>query len=243
MPTNSQMLKWKIYKKKSREMLLYGLKHGYIRPYDAELIEKLRTIYYGGIPASILLLSDYYTNGHCYDRAVLLSRAFLDTEDDINVIDATIDGIKLNPEYLNDEDPLYADHCFLERTTKDGKKLIYDTSSGFVYDKRYYWLMEHPKVRHINSKQATIDFVNSDEERHPSDIEKEKISSIFVLPIIEKYYGKPYEMYSAIGIEILQREVELFKKKIKYDEFCEQIEHEMEIAYAEDQDLFSFNIK
>ena len=227
MPTNLQMLKWKIYQKKSREMLLYGLKHGYIRLYDDELIEKLRTIYYGGIPASIILLSDCFTNGYCYDRAVLLSRAFLDTEDDINVIDASIDSIKLNPKYLKDKDPLYADHCFVERTTKDGKKLIYDTTSGFIYDKRYYWLMEHPKVRHINDKQSTIDFVNEEEERHPSDIENDKISSIFVLPVIEKYYGTPYEMYSAMGIELLQREVELFKEKIEYDEFKNQIEEDI----------------
>ncbi len=239
MPTNLQMLKWKIYKKKSREMLLYGLKHGYIRPYDAELIEKLRTIYYGGIPASILLLSDRYTKGRCYDSAVLLSRAFFDTEDDINVIDALIDGIKLNPKYLKDKDPLYADHCFVERTTKDGKKLIYDTSTGFVYDKRYFWLMEHPKVRKINSKQATIDFVNRDEERHPSDIEKEKISSIFVFPVIEEYYGTPHEIYSAIGIEILQREVELYKEKIKYDELNKTVEEEI----AKDKDSSNFNIR
>lgn len=239
MPTNLQMLKWKIYQKKSKEMLLYGLKHGYIRLYDDELIEKLRTIYYGGIPASIILLSDCFTNGYCYDRAVLLSRAFLDTEDDINVIDASIDSIKLNPKYLKDKDPLYADHCFVERTTKDGKKLIYDTSSGFVYDKRYYWLMEHPKVRKINSKQATIDFVNEEEERHPSDIENDKISSISVFPTIERYYGTPYEMYSASGIEMLQREVELFKEKIKYDELKKAVEEEI----AKDKDLFNFNIR
>ena len=56
MSTKYQELKWKLFQKKSRALLIYGLKKGYIAPYDEELIEKLRTIYHGGIPASILLI-------------------------------------------------------------------------------------------------------------------------------------------------------------------------------------------
>ena len=124
MSTKYQELKWKLFQKKSRALLIYGLKKGYIAPYDEELIEKLRTIYHGGIPASILLLSNGMSNGHCYDRALLMSRAFLDTEDDVNLIYASIDSIKLNPLYIKDDDENYADHCFVERTTKEGRKYV-----------------------------------------------------------------------------------------------------------------------
>ena len=42
-----------------------GIKNGLILPYDDVLKEKLRKVYYGGIPTSVILLSDGMTNGHC----------------------------------------------------------------------------------------------------------------------------------------------------------------------------------
>ena len=104
---------WKLHNIKERKLLINGLKTGKITPYDDELIEKLRTIYYGGMPASIILLSDGLSNGHCYDRALLMSRAFLDTDDDVKLVYATIDSIRLNPQYQNRDDPMFADHCFV----------------------------------------------------------------------------------------------------------------------------------
>ena len=76
MATKLQKMKWDLHQKKYRFLLLYGLSHGLILPYDDELINKLRNVYYGGIPASIILLSNGMSNGHCYDRALLMSRAF-----------------------------------------------------------------------------------------------------------------------------------------------------------------------
>ena len=55
MITNIQNLRWKYYQLKRKKLILYGLKKGLITPYNDSLIEKLRTIYYGGIPASIIL--------------------------------------------------------------------------------------------------------------------------------------------------------------------------------------------
>ena len=37
------------------------------------------------------------------------------------------------------------------------------------------------------------------------------------------YYGKPNEIYSMPGIELLQREIELYKKAINYDKIREEI--------------------
>lgn len=135
MATEMQKLKWDIHQKKHKMLMIYGFQHGLIFPYDEELIKKLRNVYYGGIPASIILLSNGMSNGHCYDRALLMSRAFLNDEDDVNLLYGDIDSLKLNPNFISDS-PHYADHCFVERITKDGRHLIYDTSCGFIFDKK-----------------------------------------------------------------------------------------------------------
>lgn len=227
MITKLQDMKWKLHNYKSKQLLIWGLKNGYIAPYDDTLIEKLRNIYYGGIPASILLLSNGMSNGHCYDRALLMSRAFLDEEDDVQLVYATIDSLKLNPKFVDRDNPLFADHCIVERITKNGQHIIYDTSSGFAYDKKLYWLMEHPKVRHINDKKSIMEFVKSDECYHPEDIERDKYVSPLILPMIERSYGRPTEMYSRLGIELLQREITHFKKVINYDGVCQEIDEDM----------------
>lgn len=219
-------MKWDLHSYKQKVLLIWGLKNGLITPYDDQLIEKLRKVYYGGIPASVILLSDGMTNGHCYDRALLMSRAFLDDEDDVKLLYADIDSLKLNPKFISDS-PLYADHCIVERITKDGKHLIYDTSAGFVYDKKLYWLMEHPKVRKINNKESIIKFINEDEDFHPEDVERDKYIAPLVLPMIEKTFGRPNEMYSLLGIELLQREIEHYKKTINYDGVVEEISQDM----------------
>ena len=226
MATRLQKMKWDLHSYKQKVLLIWGLKNGLITPYDDQLIEKLRKVYYGGIPASVILLSNGMTNGHCYDRALLMSRAFLNDEDDVQLLYADIDSLKLNPQYISDS-PLYADHCIVERITKDGRHLIYDTSAGFVYDKKLYWLMEHPKVRKINNKESIIKFMNEDEDFHPEDVERDKYIAPLVLPMIEKTFGRPTEMYSLLGIELLQREIEHYKKAINYDGVVEEIDQDM----------------
>lgn len=219
-------MKWELHRYKQKQLLLWGLKNGLIKPYDDELIEKLRTVYYGGIPASIILLSNAMSNGHCYDRALLMSRAFLDEDCDVQLVYATIDSLKLNPKFISDK-PLYADHCILERITKDGQHLIYDTSAGFICDKKVYWLMEHPKVRKINNKESIINFLKEDEFYYPEDPERDKYAAPMILPFIEMTYGKPTEMYSQTGIELLQREIEHYKKTMNYDDVVEEIDQDM----------------
>jgi len=59
----------------------------------------LRNIYYGGLPASILLLHSDMSNGKCYDRAPLLAYAL---DCDYEVVYANINNIKLNPLYVDD---------------------------------------------------------------------------------------------------------------------------------------------
>lgn len=226
MATKLQKMKWQLYCHKQKAIINMGLKNGLIMPYDDELIGKLRNIYHGGLPASVILLSDAMTNGHCYDRALLMSRAFLDEDDDVKLLYATIDGLRLNPKFIRD-DPLYADHCIVERTTKDGKHIIYDTSAGFAYDKKLYWLIEHPKVRKINTKESIKRFLEEDEYFFPEDPDRDKYAAPLILPMIEMTYERPNEMYSHSNIKLLQREVEHYKKVINYDDVVEEIDQDM----------------
>ena len=121
MATKLEQLKWNLHKKKVDILFNYGVKHGLIHPYDNQLIENLRHIYYGGLPASILLLHGKLSNGHCYDRGTLITLGFGD--DDFQVVDADIDGFKLNPKFIdeyryNNLSERYPNHCFAERTIK-----------------------------------------------------------------------------------------------------------------------------
>lgn len=208
---DKKKLKWKLFKMKEKALLIYGLKTGRIQPYSEELLDKLRNIYYGGIPASIILLSNGLSNGYCYDRALLLSQAFLGENDRVRLVYGDVDSIKLNPNYQYDEkDKLAFDHCVVE-TIENGKHYIYDTSSGFVYDKDYYLLMEHPKIRRTVSKRQIIDFIAQEDQYSGPD----PYVANMVLPMIEKTYGRENEMYSIDGINMLQREIAIYKDKIE----------------------------
>ena len=207
-------LRWKLYDFYSTQLLMWGLKRGYIKPYSEELIEKLRSNYYGGVPASILLLCRSLTDGNCYDRALLMSRAFLDDDGDVRLIYATVADLKLNPIY-KDRD---GDHCFVERITETGKHFIYDTSMGFVYTKWIYWLIDLPKVRLIRGKDEINKFL--EEEKGVCSDTSPYVDSDFalklIIPSIEANYNKHGEMYASFGI--LQKEVELFRQKLETEE-------------------------
>lgn len=80
MATKLEEMKWKLHKKKYDKLFNYGVKNGLIGAYDKKLIENLRHIYYGGLPASILLLHVKLSNGHCYDRGTLVTLGFGDDD-------------------------------------------------------------------------------------------------------------------------------------------------------------------
>lgn len=159
-----------------------------------------------------------------------MSQAFLDGDDDVKLIYADIDSLKLNPKE-DSNISRSADHCVVERTTNDGRHLIYDTSVGLVYDKRLYWLIERPKVRRVNSKDAIIQFVNGEGGYH-GNLEKDKYVAILTLPFIEN--ALEGETYAFPGFEVLQREIEIYKKKIGYDEMvAKRNRHKKEVEMAE----------
>ena len=228
-------LKWKKYKKKKDLVFIYGLATGKIKPYDNETLERLRKVYYGGVSASVIILCDKLCEHRCYDRGLLITFGFGD--DDFQLVDADIDGITLNPKYIDQynhgkEDEHYGNHCFAERKTRDGKTWVYDTTLGLVFEKSLYYFLENPKITKINSKQETLDFIEYKEIAN-ADISKDKYAVHLILPNIEKIANNSNDFYK----DDLLREIELYKQDIDYKSVCNEIKEGMQkhgIRFSED---------
>ncbi|MBQ7136748.1 MAG: hypothetical protein IJO43_02070 [Bacilli bacterium] len=224
MATKLERLKWELFKLKNQGLILSGFKKGLIRPYDDELIENLRHVYYGGIPASILLLLDNYCQGKCYDRALLITFGFGD--DDFRLVDADIDSITLQPRYVdkyrNSSDIHYGNHCFAERTTKDGTTWVYDTTAGLVFEKDLYYKLQSPKVTTVIDKQQVINNIEYQEIKN-ANMEQNKHVLPLIMPHIEESVEKALPFYQAI----VRDEIELFKKEINYDNIEKAIQDDM----------------
>ena len=211
MSTRARDLSWKLYCHKQERLFQWGINKYCIAPYyfDKNLMERLRNIYCGGIPASILLLSSKLSNGKCYDRALLLAQALLEEEEeDVQLVYAIIDGIKLNPIYEDKTDSSYAVHCFVECVTKRGEHIIYDTSTMCIYDKELYWKMERPKVLRTMNKSAITASLIGEECNSLKSIEGYMYFASCILPKgDEDYESEPFAV-------ALKREVELYKQKL-----------------------------
>jgi len=228
-------MKWFLYKRKEDLVMRYGIATGKIMAYDKETIERLRKVYYGGIAASVVVLCNDMCQGHCYDRGLLITLGFGD--DDFQLVDADIDGITLNPTYVDEynhgeNDEHYGNHCFAERTTKDGKTWVYDTTMGLVFDKKLYYYLQRPKITKINSKQDTLDYIEYKEIAN-ADISRDKYASHLILPNIERIAKHTDNFYK----DALLKEIELFKQDIDYESVCREIKEDMErhgLRYHED---------
>ena len=203
-----------------------GITDGTVRIYDEELLSKLRHIYCGGVPASILLLTQGYANGHCYDRARLITMAFGD--DEYETITGSVKGLRIRPDLLDayregKTNNLYADHCVAVRKEKDGKTWIYDTSIGFIFEKDFYFELEEFRVRERSNKQAIKQYLYYDFIQY-SDIEREKYVLPFIIPTIEATMIPTQEFY----LEALKREIALMKEEVDYDSLCKEIKSDME---------------
>lgn len=204
-------------------LYFWGIRKGLIKPYDEDLLKRLREIYCGGLPISLLILHEGLSNGHCYDRGTAVALGFGD--DDFRIVDADIDSIKLNPIYIDKYkggklSEHYGNHCFAERTMSDGSVWVYDTSVGLVFEKNLYYRMEHPIITTVNDKEATLAFLKEDFVRE--DIERDKYALPLILPMIEDsskafpYYEKAYK-----------RELALLKERVGYDELVREVQSDM----------------
>ena len=217
-------LKWKLYEMKTSILYSYGLKNGLIHPYETELIEKLRHVYYGALPVSIILLCDKMCNGFCYDRAPLITLGFGD--DDFKIINADVDSIRLRPAEIEKygNNPHFANHCFAERTKEDGTVWVYDTSIGLVTEKSLYYKMENPQITSIRDKEATLTFLENF-KINKDDLGEDK----YALPLILPSYEAISEMSSHFYANDLKEEIERFKDEIDYESICAEVQDDMKI--------------
>lgn len=218
-------IKWKLHLKKRNLLMMYGAKRGLVRMYDDETLKRLRHIYYGGVPATILLLHGGLCNGHCYDRGTLIALGFGD--DDFNIVDEDVDSIKLNPEYIEEYrngklGDNYANHCVAERYDSNGIVWVYDTSIGLVFEKGLYKLIENPKVTKINDKRSTLDFLEEDFLRD-MDIERDRYVLHIILPLIEANISPTQDFYR----DKLLEEIEILKREVDYDGVVSEIRDDM----------------
>lgn len=229
MATKLDQIKWIIYNKKKDILYYYGIHNGLIHSYEEELLEKLRHVYYGGVPASILLLCDKYCNGHCYDRGLLITLGFGD--DDFKLVDADIDGIGLNPKIIDEYNEAIekgytwnhpANHCFAERTKQDGSVWVYDTTMGLVFEKKLYYRMENPKITKINDRKATENYCEYQDIKK-ANFEQDKYILPMILPTFEKLADSEKQLYK----ERLKQEIKRFKEEIDYEGLCDEIHQDM----------------
>ncbi len=213
----------KFYYKKKKILMKYGFEHRLIGGYGDWFIERARNVYYGGIPASILLLTLDRCNHRCFDRSVLAACCL----DDMNfrVVGGDIDGIKLHPGTLKEIkeakaqgveiNKSYGRHSFVI-FEMEGTEWVIDTTDGLIYWKPLYYLIENVKERKVNDKAATQAFPDYIDIKE-ADINRDKYALPSMLPVYEKLAEN--EMYK----ERLLKEIELFKKTVGYDEICEEI--------------------
>ena len=216
--------KWELHLLKHKSLVFEGTKKGLIHPYDSKTIERLRNVYYGGIPLSIILLSNQLCNGKCYDSATFISAGFGD--DDFKIVYGDIDTLRLNPRYIdnyrkaNDSTWNYADHAWAERTDEDGITWVYDTTLGLVVEKNLYYKMEKPKTRHTNGKAKTIEFLKDQITYEP---ESNKYALPLIIPNIERTIKGSLPWYQ----DQLKQEIEMFKEKVGYDSIYQEIQDDI----------------
>ena len=188
-------------------VIQWGLSEGFIFSYDDKLMEKLRNIYEGGIPASLILLStDMFSDAGSY-RALLLARALMDEEEDIEILYLENNSIK---------DCKLTKHCVVERTTKDGKHYIYDTYNGLMFDRKMYKFVEDFKVIKTMGKDSIIAYMNQASTRNPDRFLLDENAIAIAMPILEKSLEREPEDYEKVAKGLLKAEIEYFKDKINY---------------------------
>lgn len=129
--------RYELLQRHIERMFNLGMEVGKIQYYSDELIEKLRKVYYHGIPLSVIFLNTSFCDGKCFDCAYLLSKAFND--DECNLLFGYDKSIYLkNVSEGENIDLEGSEHCVLEVKDEDGVYWIYDTSIGLMIEKNFY---------------------------------------------------------------------------------------------------------
>ncbi len=194
-------LKYKFYQIKQILALKFGSRLKFVEGYNKAMIEGMREVTFCDIPASIWLFSNRLADGNCFINSLLMTQLFLDKDVDVKLVNATINGTKLQSDKVEDDK-----HWFLE-VCSGGKEYVIDVAkAGIIYDKRLYWLVEKPQISEIWGKEAIRYFINSEEFKNREKEEKEKISIPDLLGTILEDCAKGKEIFD----DILKEEINIF---------------------------------
>ncbi len=202
-------------------MIFYGWKHKLVFPYPDVLFDYLRPYSVGGFPCSIMFFINEMCNGHCYDRAELMQLAF----DDCQIVHADIESLRIK----GGEE--CAEHAFVETTDfGGGKTWVVDTSVGLIFDKKFYYKIEKPKINRIISKEEIMNS-RGIKQILASNFEDDKFALTMYLPFIEQSVDKSIHIGTFMYKDKVKKELALFKKAIGYDDIAKEIEEDMQLMY------------
>ncbi|MEI6054173.1 MAG: hypothetical protein WCQ49_02265 [Candidatus Saccharibacteria bacterium] len=190
-----------------------GLYTRSIKYYEQPLIERLRLLYYGGVPYSIILMIQRLCNGICYDRASMLSLGL----EEFNLVWGSIMGVRYNKSTIENgyQDSEHSDHCWVE-----SGGWVYDTSHCIKYRKWLYYLIERPIIRRRRDQDwCKCQPYYQEMIRDSSNCEEGFLP--LIVPLIEPHVKK-----SIYGNK-LESEFELFLSRINYSQIHDEVNADM----------------
>lgn len=223
MPTKIGDEDYNFLKKGYKDTLKFGFKNEYVFLYDDKLINKLRNIYERGVPASLLLLSNCVCFGKKYDRSLLLARAFMEDQEDFQIVYASIESLRT--EFRHNIGDLSLDvngltrRYLVERTTTDGEHYIYDPFTGLLYDKDMYEVLEKPKIVNTMGKDSIDKYIKCEMAGNEANKVLDEHLVLLLIPYIEKSYDKIAKDTIPELVNMLKDEVNYFKELLSKDDF------------------------
>lgn len=186
-----------------------------VTTYESSLIERLRTIYFGGVPGSVILLIPSLCINRCYDRGMMLSMGL----DEFDIVWGSTRSIRF--EIMRDEGKFHnilirSDHFWVE---SDG--WVYDTTRGFKVKKWLYYILETPIIRSRKNQDwcHEQDLYKRD---LAGNIEQDKYALPIIIPLLEP-------IKKSLNSELAIKELDLFKQFINYDGLCKEMQFDMTI--------------
>lgn len=150
-----------------KEVMQHHLQNDEIMPYEDDLIEKLRNLYYEGLPLSIVLHSKYHCVTWCHHMAFQLSRGM----DDFKLIRGNINVYQVREE---------PNHSWVE---KDG--FVYDTTDGFKWKKEIYYQYFGAVPIETYNKDNYMNFEFYQQELEKAVIKPDDIELLLNLELVE----------------------------------------------------------
>ena len=184
----------------SVEEFIQAIEREEILLYEEELLDRLRSICYSGLPLSIMVLCFSICNTNCYPTSVHLTRGM----ESFQLIHGNINIYPKNLECPN--------HSWVE---KDG--YVYDPTDGHKWKKELYYRVFEPEVLEVYDENTVKDYA------FYQDVitRKQEVVSEERLALMLQYLEILENDHPTINYNLLLEEIELCRKKnhitIKYD--------------------------